>query len=230
VAVLPGEFDRPYCGGTQRLGHYRNESVRAWLSAIAAAMAVIAVWLSSCGGALLPYLDDAGVYHAADGAVLFVPGSACVGFDASHVADPPPACDVSPDAALDDAGAPISCEAWPSVPSGFPVNISGCAPDTTDAGGHCIAEGDKPLFAQCPSIDALGDTYCQAWAQQFVVVGQAVAKCLYNNPGLFGSELICDFEGTATLDECVQSTMLITGTDAAANPVTGVVCRFPCQR
>jgi len=181
----------------------------------------------------VPYFDDAGVYHAPDGAVLFVPGSACVGFDASHVSDPPPACDVSPDAALNDRGVPIACSPWPSVPTGFPINFSACIPDFSSGppdGGHCMTEEDTSLVERCPSADAVGDAYCQAWAQQFVVTGKAVATCDFGESQVFGSDnLICFFSATEQLIECTGTKMVVEGTDAAPDPVTGVVCRYPCE-
>jgi hypothetical protein len=189
-------------------------------------------WASHCGGETLPFLDDAGVYHAADGAVVFVPGSACAGFDASHIADPAPACDISPDAALDDQNTSIACEGWPSVPPGFPIDVSGCVPDFSNGppdAGHCVSEGDQALFARCPSIDAVGDMYCQAWAQQFVVTGKAVATCGYGNTAVFGLQLVCNYAGPQTVQQCIGTMMDVTGTDAAPDPVTGVVCRRPCE-
>jgi hypothetical protein len=73
-------------------------------------------------------------------------------------------------------------------------------------------------------MDAVGNVYCQAWAQQFVVVGKAVATCGYGNT--FGTTLVCDFQNIP----CKGNTMLVSGTDAeVTDPLAGGGCRFPCQ-
>jgi hypothetical protein len=198
-----------------------------WPIAIVLVMVMGGVWASNCGGEILGYVDEAGVYHAPDGAVLFVPGSACVGFDASHVADPPPWCDNSPDAARDDGGDPVQCEGYPSVPPGFPYPVSGCGQEAADGAAHCIAQFRDALDQRCPSQDSQGDAYCQAWAQQFVVAGHAVATCEYDTLSMV---LTCTLSQYSPGADCPFNTMAVTGTDAAPYlGSTDTACRFPCQ-
>ncbi|HEY2365663.1 MAG TPA: hypothetical protein VGH87_04720, partial [Polyangiaceae bacterium] len=163
------------------------------LAGVVVMSVAVALPFADCGGLIYGYLDDAGVYHAGDGAVLFVPGSACVGFDAAHVADPSPLCGL--DADTDEAGV---CATWPSIPPRFPfLDTSACTSDVeacdrtpcADAGidggtFHCIGGYDSAKIVACPSADTIGDTFCTAYAQQFVVVGQAVGVCDWNKATL----------------------------------------------
>jgi hypothetical protein len=192
---------------------------------------------ADCGGLIYGYLDDSGVYHAGDGAVLFVPGSACVGFDAAHVADPSPLCGL--DAGTDEAGV---CSTWPSIPPAFPfLDTSACTADVeacdrtpcadagTDSGTfHCIGAYDSTRLIACPSADTIGDTFCTAYAQQFVVNGHAVARC---NLDAVGTELVCTWQTTTSgAVVCRFNRMAVLGTDAAVvDDASGIACRYPCE-
>lgn len=131
-----------------------------------------------CGGAALPYVDDAGVYREADGAVIFTPGSACVGWDASHVHDPPPSCTKNPD--------PV-CEAWITArtPPGSPINDTLCFITQLAEPGVCSATwelGSMTVLPNCPSADPVGDEFCLAWASQFFVHNEhARIRCILVN-------------------------------------------------
>jgi hypothetical protein len=180
---------------------------------------------SSCGGQIIGYLDDAGVYHASDGAVLFSPGAACAGWDASHVADPAPACDGGPDDDSGDGGDPI-CTLWALgfSPPGFPINESYCG-QTNDAGRLCVKSGEPFAVAeQCPAQSAAGNAFCSAWAQQFVVKGTATSFCDAvqgpNQTWLFGCTTTAygAYKGF-----CPVGTLAVVGDDGGAS------CSLPCQ-
>ena len=143
------------------------------------AAALVAAFLA-CGGSSLPYFDDAGVYHAADGATVFTPGAACVGWDASHVNDPPAQCDGQ------DAS---ECEVFLAEhsPPGSPIDHTDCDPN--DAGkypGTCTAawtfESPNTIYPHCPGVGPAGDEFCTAWASQFFVHGErAPFSCIVVN-------------------------------------------------
>lgn len=173
-----------------------------------------------CGGQL-PYgfLDDAGVYHAGDGAVLFRPGSACMAWDASHLDDPPPRCDASD-----------QCTAWYEgvTPPGFPTVAGSCGPDPAlDGATRCYPEGVVPL-PSCPALGPAGDQLCAAWAQQFIARPgwTAAASCAFGSYGLGCTIGPVDDAGSATLvciDDQEDPTGLYVTTDA------GPMCEPPCQ-
>ncbi len=109
-----------------------------WMRRVALAGLVLVlaarVIVMGCGGAFAPgYLDDAGVYHLGDGATLFVPGSACVGWDAAHASDPSPPCTSS------DSFDP-ACNAWIAerlAANELPLQIRSLCFDYGDAGNRC---------------------------------------------------------------------------------------------
>ncbi len=232
---------------SRRHGRRRVEpTMRRLIAILVAASASALLSFADCGGRIYGYVDDAGVYHAGDGAVLFVPGSACVGFDASHVADPSPLCGI--DADTDEAAV---CASWPSEPPGFPfLDTSICTADIdscdrtpcVDAGAdsgtfHCLGGYDPTKIVACPSRDAVGDTFCTAYAQQFVITGQAVGVCDWNKATLEHPDAppnICFLSSTPKLHPpvglCLFNRMAVLGTDAAVvDEASGVGCRYPCE-
>jgi hypothetical protein len=200
--------------------------IRASCASALVGAAVVRSTLAGCGGQFEPgYIDDSGVYHAGDGAVLFVPGIACVGWDAAHLDDPSPNCN-------SDAAGPL-CTSWIAgcSPPGFPFDVSYCEddPGSNDGSAHCAMISPTSTI-NCPSLDALGDTFCVAWAQQFVMNGTAISYCRQSPVDLtFGCTLI------ATVDDAGRS--LGVCVDENANPTGmyvrldgGAQCQRPCQR
>jgi hypothetical protein len=173
-----------------------------------------------CGGEVSPYIDEAGVYRAADGAVIFVPAGACTGWDASHLDDPAPACTVG--------DAPI-CVSWYAgvTPPGYPVDTSGCEgdPGSTDGSAHCAQlTSDAGDFPICPELGPVGDLFCQAWGQQFVINGRGLSTCVE----FFSGELRCSLFGIADELICVDGNENATGVYVATD--AGSVCKRPCQQ
>jgi hypothetical protein len=190
--------------------------VKHWI-ALSTFAGGLALWaFGACGGMVASdYLDDAGVYHLGGDGGVFAPGSACVGWDASHVADPSPACNPA------DAGGPV-CQQWEAEwsPPGFPFNESECL-SNTDGGGECFKEGTGTT----PSCDkfglsAAGNEFCTAWLQQFLVKGTALSICYQ-----FESTFRCSIGSNAQqMEVCGEETGLV----ATVGSDGGVVCSPPC--
>ena len=181
--------------------------------------------MPGCGGQTLPYVDDAGVYHAADGAVVFAPGTACVGWDASHLNDPPPSC-------ATDSGFSFSaaCPPWSAglTPPGYPGGVALCEYDqgSVDGSAHCASFiDDAGDFPTCPSPDTEGNQFCVAWAQQFVVNGKAFSGCVQGLSGdlrcVLGGYL--DTGGKFTGECTTNATEIYVATEA------GNVCERACE-
>jgi hypothetical protein len=185
---------------------------------------------SACGGSIntnYGYLDDAGAYHASDGATLFTPGSACVGFDASLI---PAAC-TNPD--IDNLGNP-DCVDWSATlsPHGYPLSATSCLIDNAslpDSGAHCSPAGlldlQRTQFQQCPGSDPGGTTFCTAWAQQFVVSGTAWAPCQRIIPADGGAILACYGYGQCPdgITTCSYNYLCVTDDGARYE------CKRPCE-
>jgi hypothetical protein len=128
---------------------------------------LVAVLLLTGCGVSRAYVDDAGDYHAPDGAVVFTPGSACVGWDASHLDDPAPLCD--------DAGA---CEAYIAnrSPPGSPVIDKSCESTNGYPPYQCAVNWDfgnsNSEIPSCSGLTKDADDYCAAWLSQFFVHGE----------------------------------------------------------
>ncbi len=190
-----------------------------------------------CGGGVAKefgYLDDAGVYHAEDGSVLFVPGSACVGFDGSTV---PVACtDTTPAGEFSDP----ACLAWVAqlTPPGYPVWTTLCQPDgpNPDASAHCqlytLPDFTTPTFVRCPEVSAAGTQFCSAWLQQFVSQGHTWSACEELDIALqppAQNILTCGVGGPPTArcpdgTSCTQNTICVTADG------TNYKCVEPCSQ
>jgi hypothetical protein len=160
---------------------------RVLLSACTGLGVVTVLYASSCGGQIygnpLGFLDDAGTYHSPDGAVLFGPGSSCVGYDPAKFAqlEPLPACEG------DDF-----CKSWlaATVPPGYPFGAPKCSKDsvqpTNDTPSVCGAYW-RVASTSTYSLNPIyctpgpsGDAFCRAFLNQFVVGGgQAGALCVH---------------------------------------------------
>lgn len=133
-----------------------------WRAVGIVATAVAAALVVTCGGRLggqLPgTLEDGGIFRAPDGAIVFSPGSACQGYDASgwsqHLS-----------CAVDDGS---NCRAWGEAlgPPHLPV-AGGCVTSDTDAATSCeltYSVATEP----CDYATPAGDAFCAAWATQFL--------------------------------------------------------------
>src|SRR5450432_3082097 len=105
-------------------------SLRLTLCLLAPCFATIGVFVA-CGGATkidIGYVDDAGVYHDEDGAVLFAPASRCIGFDASIV---PPLCTQPISTSSPDGYNDPACVDWSDqlAPPTFPPEVAACKLD-----------------------------------------------------------------------------------------------------
>jgi len=134
-----------------------------------------AVRVLACGGQIygnpLGYLDDAGTYHASDGAVLFGPGSACSNYDPSNFArlEPQPKC------------ANTDCNTWldSAIPPGYPMH-AGCQGGSCGAGLTVSANTTPEPYPVYCTPGAVGDAYCSAFLTQFVIGGgRAIAHCVH---------------------------------------------------
>ncbi len=168
--------------------------------------------LIGCGGQTRAYFDDAGVYHAADGAAVFTPGSACIGWDAAALNEPAPACSTFSDPVCQAYGEAVA-------PPASPINVAVCN-GVNDAGEVCRLQYnvDEYIAAACPSVDSAGDTFCEAWASQFFLHGEhAPLSCLSTSIGL---------RCFPAHDDCVapDSTSGLT----VIWPDGGVGCEMPC--
>jgi hypothetical protein len=171
---------------------------------------------ASCGGQLTEnYLDDAGVYHTSDGALL-VPASACAGWDASHAADPDPTCQIY-------GGDDPACDAWLSlsVPPNLPIDSTTCT-SSNDAGSLVCGKLWADRFSseyttKCPKDDARQTSapLCSAWLDQFVVGHRALGACTWTG---LGDNFVC----TPMPSQCSESMIPIEADDG------GVGCAFPC--
>jgi hypothetical protein len=155
-------------------GRSRVAAAVTWLTALLTAAA-------TCGGQIAlgveGTLDDAGEFHLPDGAILFAPGSACVGYDAGGWTTPP----CTTQCVLDEAGTNAQCLAWAASLGPAELTTFGvCRQNGEDDAGipicECGAFGGLGPPCDYENYDA-GNAFCSAWAQQFVTGGTAVARC-----------------------------------------------------
>ncbi len=167
------------------------------ITTIACATGVFAA--GACGGMVVGYdipggLDDAGVFHQPDGAILFAPGSGCTGFDAA-IFEAPPSCQIQVRSSEVD---PIPdensrCAVWGAgaLTIHYPVDTY-CVP--CDLGDKCAADAGKCIAVlgapKTPALrcnpGAAGDAYCAAFFQQYVrgngvAAGRCERLCYQNN-------------------------------------------------
>lgn len=148
---------------------------------------------AACGGRVrdpnvpVGYLDDAGVFHLADGGILFGPGTACVGFDAAVWAK------IDPSLAWGPQFSNIVCDADSDcafiLPPGWPYQSAVCLevlPVGNSVRACAVGAGLRPVIIRpaCqPGSEAeqhLPDPYCSAFYQQFVVDpgATAISRCI----------------------------------------------------
>jgi hypothetical protein len=161
--------------------------VRCALAAAAVVTAAGVVIVLACGGQVygnpLGYLDDGGVFHSPDGAIVFGPGSACVGYDRAAFDSILPAISCSTD---DD------CNQWlhAHVPTGYAYDAT-----CTQAGAvkKCNAQfiGGQPTINTGAGVYCTpgpeGDAYCTALLNQFLLGdghsrSSCVRLCQLNSP------------------------------------------------
>jgi hypothetical protein len=184
---------------------------------IASALAGMVVLWFACGGRVfrgIPgSLDDSGAFRSMDGAIVFAPGSFCVG----PLANPynHPLCDEC--GSNDDV---VACRKWLETHTPFQdlpdASWQSACRVLDDEKDRCVVHAvDFPLQLCEPGPS--GDAYCSALYQQFVVNGgKAVAYCApgcvndqFNRcpggfPPMCGINGECSMQGGACDTLCVR--------------------------
>jgi hypothetical protein len=193
-----------------------------------------------CGGQLADgHFDPDGDFHSSDGAVLFGPGTSCVGYDAAGLVGTAPewqvgivvtsiACDM-------DAGERDQPFCISALPAGLSMPASPASPDPNgyyngpfyhiecEPPGMCNANTGGTNVS-CPGTGETGDFYCTEFYQQFVAApgAQALASCqpcadLHTTNDVCSGPYVCIPNCCSAGGFCVQRG------DAAAG------CEYPCQ-
>lgn len=148
-----------------------------------AVLAVTGVAIAAaCGGQVygnpLGYLDDAGVFHSPDGAVVFGPGSACIGYDSATFDTVWPRASCSTD---------DECNQWlrAHVPTGYAWGATCALDGTSSTSKSCYAHfiGEQPTINTGAGVYCTpgpeGDAYCNALLNQFISGdGHAESGCV----------------------------------------------------
>jgi len=183
---------------------------------------VIACVLASCGGRTTDpsvpngYVDDAGAFHSTDGAIIFAPGSACVGFDAASWTS-----SVDPSTEWGITAMNIPCDADQDCaifPPGYPYGSTKCS------AGLCTSSTGTP--PPC-NVGVDGDEYCTALYQQFVRAtgAKAIASCVPCKQ--WALNIGCISGGCLT--GCSWSHSTFSSALFVERPDGGKQCELPCK-
>jgi hypothetical protein len=156
---------------------------KCFLALIATLGCTLTVVAASCGGKVVPgYVDDAGSYHAPDGAIVFGAGLHCVGFDAAAISVLDAAIAWNPSPTVGgECDAATQCDYL--LPSGAPLVEAVCMAIGVEDASTCRLSDVtmnvlNPTVPTCtPGLD--GDAYCGAFFQQFVAAlnAHAIGRC-----------------------------------------------------
>jgi len=185
--------------------------------------------VAACGGEVfgnpIGYLDDGGVFHSPDGAVVFGPGSACPGYDSAAFASLGSSEPCSTDQECADwfrAHAPSNYTWNAKCTQGIETTAKTCTADfvnevatvNTGAGVSCTpgAEGDAyctAMYGQFLLGDARVSSTCTHLCKMHIPEqgppycesGTDVYKCSTGRPG---ESCTCDDTPLANLELCVE--------------------------